>query len=170
MADVEEHVEGELEIFSSEGEQSISRKRKRVEHDAGGVPLVDKSKKRQRRQQERARKKKLRSIDDETLNEELGINEAYAHMNAGLLADHLGQRTQQSSDELSPVEIEDLRIYGLVSINPILINTTDCAQSKHFGTQVISSVRVPWTTSHNSLSNMSKTRQASRKRKAAPIQ
>ncbi|KAF9872256.1 hypothetical protein CkaCkLH20_10348 [Colletotrichum karsti] len=61
----------------------------------------------------KAKKKKKASpyqVDETLLNEELGINEAFAVMDNQLLADYTAQKLTRFATELSPVEVSDLSI------------------------------------------------------------
>jgi len=58
------------------------------------------------------RRKSERKTDiyDEALDTEKGINNLFAHMDTQLLADHIAQKTKRNLDDMSVVELEDLRI------------------------------------------------------------
>ena len=60
-----------------------------------------------KRAAKRKRTKKPKDIDDDELDEELGINTAIARMDSGLLADYVAQRTKRFESDLSLVELED---------------------------------------------------------------
>ncbi|TKA23652.1 hypothetical protein B0A50_06488 [Salinomyces thailandicus] len=58
----------------------------------------------------RKQTKKPKDVDDGALDTELGVNHAIAHMDSGLLADHLAQRTKRFQPNLSAVEAEDMHV------------------------------------------------------------
>jgi hypothetical protein len=91
------------DISSSENEQS-TKKRKRSNEDAAEEKKAARKKKRTL--------KKPKDIDDEHLDDKLGVNHAIAHMDSRLLVDHLAQRTKRFKPELSVVELEDMYIPG----------------------------------------------------------
>lgn len=93
--------------------------------EAGGVPLLEPlssstspaptlSTKRKReaepkskRAAKRKRTKKPKDINEDELDEELGVNTAIARMDSRLLADYVAQRTKRFESDLSLVELED---------------------------------------------------------------
>lgn len=83
---------------------SASKKRKR---EAEAEQEAKKKKKAKQR-----KKKKPKNILDEDLNEALGVNVAFARMDAQLLADYINQRTAHYWKDLSAVELDDRSIPG----------------------------------------------------------
>jgi protein CMS1 len=61
----------------------------------------------------RAKSKKTKAVDEDELDTELGINNAFSHMDNQLLADYIAQRTRQYEGDLSIVELEDKYIPGI---------------------------------------------------------
>jgi protein CMS1 len=57
--------------------------------------------------------KKSKAVYDDQLDVELGINNAFSHMDSQLLADYVAQRTRQYEGDLSLVELEDKYIPGI---------------------------------------------------------
>ena len=70
------------------------------------------SKSEEKKSTKRRKLKKPKDVDDETLDAELGVNHAIAHMDSRLIADHMAQRTKRFRPELSLVEAEDYHIPG----------------------------------------------------------
>ncbi|EKG11589.1 hypothetical protein MPH_11082 [Macrophomina phaseolina MS6] len=92
--------------------------------DGAGVPLIEPSFSRspsaeaggkrkreddskQSKRAKRRKNKKPKNIDDQDLNEELGLNLGIARMDSQLLADYMAQRTKRFEPDLSTVELED---------------------------------------------------------------
>jgi protein CMS1 len=61
----------------------------------------------------RRRNKKNKVVDEEELDTEQGINNAFSNMDSQLLADYIAQRTRQHESDLSVVELEDKYIPGI---------------------------------------------------------
>ncbi|KAF2103958.1 hypothetical protein NA57DRAFT_70170 [Rhizodiscina lignyota] len=80
---------------ASPAPQSLKRKREE--------PLEEPKKKKKRQK----KSKKPKDIDDDHLDEKLGINRAIANMDGRLLADLVAQRTKRFEPSLSLVELED---------------------------------------------------------------
>lgn len=96
--------------------------------DQAGVPLIENlsdsdapagpmSNKRKRDGEEgksakRRKSKKPKDVDDEALDETLGVNHGIAHMDSRLMADHVAQRVRKFQPELSLVEVEERYIPG----------------------------------------------------------
>jgi protein CMS1 len=78
------------------------------------------SKKRKRGVEEPATKKttkkrktkKAKEAQDDELDVEAGINNAFSHMDNQLLADYVAQRTRKYESDLSSIELEDKYIPG----------------------------------------------------------
>jgi protein CMS1 len=81
-----------------------SKKRKREVEAAEEVKKQKKAKQR--------KKKKPANILDEDLNEALGVNVAFARMDAQLLADYINQRTAHYWKDMSAMELDDRFIPG----------------------------------------------------------
>ena len=60
----------------------------------------------------RRKLKKPKDVEDDALDDELGLNHAIGHMESKLMADHIAQRTKRFRPELSLVEAEDCHIPG----------------------------------------------------------
>lgn len=99
--------------------------------DGAGVPLIEPSFSRspsaeaggkrkreddskQSKRAKRRKNKKPKNIDDQDLNEELGLNLGIARMDSQLLADYMAQRTKRFEPDLSTVELEDRYVPGML--------------------------------------------------------
>jgi hypothetical protein len=56
--------------------------------------------------------RKAKAIEEDEIDIELGINNAFSHMDNQLLADYLAQRTRKYESDLSTIELEDKYIPG----------------------------------------------------------
>lgn len=102
MADSEDDLSGVPlieDISSDEGDQASKKRKRDTETDAADKKAAKRKKR---------TKKKPQDIDDGTLDAELGINHAIAHMDSQLLVDHVAQRTKRFRPDVSIVEAEDL--------------------------------------------------------------
>jgi protein CMS1 len=73
-------------------------------------PEVEQTSKRAAKKQ---KSKKRKTVDEDELDVEQGVNNAFSHMDSQLLADYLAQRTRQYEGDLSTVELEDKYIPGM---------------------------------------------------------
>jgi protein CMS1 len=64
------------------------------------------------KKKKKAFKQKPKDINDDDLDEELGLNLAIGRMDGQLLVDHVAQRTKKFEPELSTVEREDRYLPG----------------------------------------------------------
>ncbi|KAH6671719.1 U3-containing 90S pre-ribosomal complex subunit-domain containing protein [Halenospora varia] len=76
---------------------SASKKRKR----AGETESIAK------KAPKKAKSKKVKAIEEDELDLDVGINNAFSHMDSQLLADYVGQRTKKYESDLSSIELED---------------------------------------------------------------
>lgn len=83
---------------------STSKKRKR-EAESGATPEDKKAAKKAKRKQKK--KLKAKEIDEDDLDQALGVNRAFEKMDSQLLADYVNARTRLYGKELSSVELED---------------------------------------------------------------
>jgi protein CMS1 len=58
------------------------------------------------------KKQKVKAIDEDDLDQELGVNHSFERMDGQLLADYINARTRLYGKELSSVELEDKFIPG----------------------------------------------------------
>jgi len=84
-----------------------SKKRKRnLTKGSSGETLPGKKKK----------KPKTKVVEEDELDLEAGINNAFSHMDSQLLADYIAQRTRRYESDLSSIELEDKYIPGRCTI------------------------------------------------------
>ncbi|KAF2109737.1 U3-containing 90S pre-ribosomal complex subunit-domain containing protein [Lophiotrema nucula] len=103
MSDTES--EGGVPLIDPEYEASLpAKKRKR-----GDEPDVSADSKKAAKKAKRKEKKKLKlkEIDEDDLDQELGVNHAFERMDSQLLADYINSRTRFYGKDLSSVELED---------------------------------------------------------------
>jgi protein CMS1 len=93
-----------IEDISSSDNDQATKKRKRSNEDSAEAKKAARKKKRTL--------KKPKDIEDESLDAELGVNHAIAHMDSRLLVDHLAQRTKRFKPDLSLMELEDMFVPG----------------------------------------------------------
>lgn len=84
-----------------------AKKRKRDDDYEGTVEDKKAAKKAKRKQKKKA---KAKAIDEDDLDQELGVNHAFERMDSQLLADYINARTRHYQKELSTVELEELFI------------------------------------------------------------
>jgi protein CMS1 len=86
-----------------------SKKRKRE-----GEPEASKDSKKAAKKAKRKEKKKQRqkAIDEDDLDQQMGVNHAFERMDGQLVADYVNARTRLYGKELSSVELEDKFISG----------------------------------------------------------
>lgn len=101
------------QLLSDDGDSPppASLKRKREDGDAIGEDGLTKS---QRKKIKRKMKKQAAAQKraDEGLDEETGVNSAYAQMDGQLLADHVAQKFERFNPDSSALELRDMRIPG----------------------------------------------------------
>ncbi|KAF2007510.1 hypothetical protein P154DRAFT_541616 [Amniculicola lignicola CBS 123094] len=98
--------EGGIPLIDPEfGSTATSKKRKR----SGDEPDVSAENKKALKKAKRKEKKKLKAkeIDEDDLDQELGVNHAFERMDSQLLADYVNARTRLYGKDLSSVELED---------------------------------------------------------------
>jgi protein CMS1 len=85
-----------------ESTETPSKKRKR-----GAVENGPKKAAKQRKS------KKSKIAEEDELDVESGVNNAFSHMDSQLLADYIAQRTRKYESDLSMIELEDKYIPGM---------------------------------------------------------
>jgi hypothetical protein len=85
---------------------AVCKKRKRnlKETSAGETPAAAGKKKKE---------PKTKTVEEDELDLEAGINNAFSHMDSQLLADYVAQRTRRYESDLSSIELEDKYIPGM---------------------------------------------------------
>lgn len=103
MSDSE--AEGGVPLLEPEFDISATSKKRKRESEAETSHESKKASKKAKRKEKR--KLKGKAIDEDDLDEELGINHAFERMDAQLLADYINSRTRLYGKDLSSVELED---------------------------------------------------------------
>jgi protein CMS1 len=93
------------------------RKREDGENDA---PTESK-----RAAKRRKNPKKPKDVDDSALDLERGVNNAIAHMDSRLMADHIAQRTKRFRPDVSLVEADDLAVSGKTILRSTVVMDSD---------------------------------------------
>lgn len=65
----------------------------------------------------RGKRKKAKAIEEDEMDVDAGLNNAFSHMDSQLLADYVAHRTRRYESDLSLVELEDKNIPGIVANN-----------------------------------------------------
>lgn len=65
----------------------------------------------------KVKSKKAKATEDEELDIDAGINNAFSHMDNQLLADYIAQQTRKYESDLSSVELDDKYIPGKAFVN-----------------------------------------------------
>ncbi|KAF2275935.1 uncharacterized protein EI97DRAFT_433868 [Westerdykella ornata] len=104
MSDSEE---GGVPLIEPEFDLGVqSKKRKRVDGDEAELtPEAKKAIKKAKRKEKR--KAKAKAINEDDLDQELGVNHAFERMDGQLLADYVNARTRHYGKDLSTVELEE---------------------------------------------------------------
>jgi len=105
MSDSEE---GGVPLIEPEFDTSLPAKKRKREDDHEGTVEDKKAAKKAKRKQKK--KAKAKAIDEDDLDQELGVNHAFERMDSQLLADYINARTRHYQKELSTVELEELFI------------------------------------------------------------
>lgn len=102
--------EGGVPLIEAEFDVTATSKKRKAEADPeGGIDSKKEKKKAKRKQKKQA---KAKNIDEDDLDQELGVNHAFERMDGQLVADYVNARTRLYNKELSSVELEDKSIPG----------------------------------------------------------
>ncbi|KAJ4346118.1 Protein cms1 [Ascochyta clinopodiicola] len=97
--------EGGVPLIEAEFDVTATSKKRKAEADPeGGIDSKKEKKKAKRKQKKQA---KAKNIDEDDLDQELGVNHAFERMDGQLVADYVNARTRLYGKELSSVELED---------------------------------------------------------------
>lgn len=109
--------EGGVPLIDAEFDSTASTKKRKREAE----PEATKDSKKAAKKAKRKEKKKLKvkEIDEDDLDQELGVNHAFERMDAQLVADYVNARTRLYGKDLSSVELEDKFIPGVCSMNVV---------------------------------------------------
>lgn len=102
--------EGGVPLIEAEFDPTATSKKRKAEADPeGGIDSKKEKKKAKRKQKKQA---KAKNIDEDDLDQELGVNHAFERMDGQLVADYVNARTRLYGKDLSSVELEDKFIPG----------------------------------------------------------
>lgn len=103
--------EGGVPLIEPEFDTTASSKKRKRE----AVPEATKESKKAAKKQKRKEKKKQKAkeIDEDDLDQALGVNHSFERMDGQLVADYMNARTRLYGQELSSVELEDKFIPGM---------------------------------------------------------
>lgn len=107
-------IEAEFDITAS------SKKRKR---EAEPEATKDSKKAAKKLKQKLKKKQKAKEIDEDDLDQELGVNLSFERMDGQLVADYVNARTRLYGKDLSSVELEDKFIPGMKTRSFTCFNT-----------------------------------------------
>jgi hypothetical protein len=100
--------EGGVPLIEAEFDVTANSKKRKAEADPEGA--IDSKKEKAKRKQKKQAKAK--NIDEDDLDQELGVNHAFERMDGQLVADYINARTRLYGKDLSSVELEDKFIPG----------------------------------------------------------
>jgi hypothetical protein len=98
-------TEAGVPLIEAEFDSLASSKKRKREAEEGTTPESKKAAKKAKRKQKK--KLKVKDIDEDDLDQAMGVNRAFEKMDAQLLADYVNARTRLYGKELSSVELED---------------------------------------------------------------
>lgn len=111
MSDTEEGGVPLIEPEFDLGAQSKKRKREEAEDEPELSKEAKKANKKNRRREKK--KAKAKAINEDDLDQELGVNHAFERMDGQLLADYINARTRHYGKDLSTVELEEKFLPGV---------------------------------------------------------
>lgn len=106
-------IEAEFDVTAT------SKKRKREAEPEASKDSKKAAKKAKRKEK---KKQKAKEIDEDDLDQELGVNHSFERMDGQLLADYVNARTRLYGKDLSSVELEDKFISGKYVLSKRLFN------------------------------------------------
>jgi protein CMS1 len=102
--------EGGVPLIEAEFDITASSKKRKREAEPDATKDSKKAAKKLKRKEKK--KLKVKEIDEDDLDQALGVNHAFEHMDGQLVADYVNARTRLYGKELSSVELEDKFIPG----------------------------------------------------------
>lgn len=103
--------EGGVPLIEAEFDIAASSKKRKREAEPEATKESKKAAKKQKRKEKK--KQKAKEIDEDDLDQELGVNHSFERMDGQLVADYVNARTRLYGKELSSVELEDKFIPGM---------------------------------------------------------
>jgi protein CMS1 len=102
--------EGGVPLIEAEFDVAASSKKRKAEAEPEASKDSKKAAKKAKRKEKK--KQKAKEIDEDDLDQELGVNHSFEHMDGQLISDYINARTRLYGKELSSVELEDKFISG----------------------------------------------------------
>jgi hypothetical protein len=112
--------EGGIPLIEAEFDNTASSKKRKREAEPEATKESKKAAKKLKRREKK--KQKAKEIDEDDLDQELGVNHSFERMDGQLVADYVNARTRLYGKELSSVELEDKFIPGMFDV---LLRTMD---------------------------------------------
>jgi hypothetical protein len=103
--------EGGVPLVEAQFDTTASTKKRKRDLESETTKDSKKAAKKLKRK-EKKKKQKVKDIDEDDLDQELGVNHSFERMDSQLLADYFNARTRLYGKELSSVELEDRSIPG----------------------------------------------------------
>lgn len=109
MSDSED---GGVPLLEPEFDTTSPAKKRKREDEPESTVEAKKAKKKAKAKMNK--KKKAKAIDEDDLDQELGVNHAFERMDSQLLADYVNARTRLYQKDLSTVELEEMLIPSML--------------------------------------------------------
>lgn len=103
--------EGGVPLIEAEYELAVDSKKRKAEAEPESSKDSKKAAKKAKRKEKK--KQKAKEIDEDELDQELGVNHSFERMDGQLVADYINARTRLYGKDLSSVELEDKFIPGM---------------------------------------------------------
>jgi protein CMS1 len=97
--------EGGVPLLEAEFDVDASSKKRKREAEPESTKDDKKAAKKLKRKEKK--KQKVKEIDEDDLDQELGVNHSFERMDGQLVADYVNARTRLYGKDLSSVELED---------------------------------------------------------------
>ena len=102
--------EGGVPLIDAEFDSIVDSKKRKRGDEADATQDSKKAAKKAKRKEKK--KQKMKEIDEDDLDQELGVNHAFERMDSQLLADYINARTRLYGKDLSTVELDEQFIPG----------------------------------------------------------
>tara|TARA_R110002003_G_scaffold202_7_gene15700 strand:+ start:1650 stop:2057 length:408 start_codon:yes stop_codon:yes gene_type:complete len=122
--------EGGVPLIEAEFDITASSKKRKREAEPEATKDSKKAAKKLKRKEKK--KQKAKEIDEDDLDQELGVNHSFERMDGQLVADYVNGRTRLYGKELSSVELEDKFIPGkcfiVLKVASLIDKSADCTR------------------------------------------
>jgi protein CMS1 len=108
--------EGGVPLIEAQFDVDASSKKRKREAEPEASKDSKKAAKKAKRKEKK--KQKAKEIDEDDLDQTLGVNHSFERMDGQLLADYVNARTRLYGKDLSSVELEDKFISGEFELVP----------------------------------------------------